>query len=79
MRYLEIKKILLSNNDNIKLYDGFDEAIIGHTNNYSVVYDIEKFLVLLVEKGRSNKEACLELNDIIARNSDAEGPLFISL
>lgn len=79
MRYSEIKKILLSNNDKIKLFDGFDEAIIGYTNNYSVVYDIEKFLLLLVEKGLSNKEACSELNDIMSKNSSIEDPLFISL
>lgn len=78
MRYLEIKKLLLANNNKIKFFDGFDEAIIGYTSNYSVVYDLEKCLVLLVEKGSSSKDACLELNYIISKNAD-ENSLFISL
>lgn len=79
MRCSEIKKILLSSNKKIKFIDGFDEAIIGYSNNYSVVYDIEKILLLLVEKGSSNKNACLELDRMIEDSSDEDARIFISL
>lgn len=82
MRYKFIIEQLLNSNPDCKLIDGFDEAVIGHTQNKSpfvAVYDIEKFISIMIENGYNPKEAVDEFENILKKNLGKNDPVFISL
>lgn len=47
-------------NDDAVLWDGFDDAIIGHDGNGKIVYDADKMKDILVERDEMTEEEALE-------------------
>jgi len=82
MRYKFIIEQLLQINSECKLLDGFDEAVIGYTQNktpFVAVYDVEKIISIMVENGLSTEEAVNSFEIILKKNFGKNDPIFISL
>jgi hypothetical protein len=82
MRCKFIIEQLLGSNPECKLLNGFDDAIIGYTQNKSpfvAVYDTEKFISIMIENGQNPKEAVEEFENILRKNFGKNDPIFISL
>lgn len=82
MRYKHIVEILNKFNPQAIILDGFDQAIVGYTQNYPpfcAVYDIEKCIAILVENGMSINEAVEHFDANFLVHSGENNPIFISL
>ena len=83
MRQNDIIKRLQDSNPSALFADGFDSAIIGHTQNkppYVAVYDAEKCISILIESGMSVEEATNYFeNHLLFHHSSLNDPIFISL
>ena len=82
MRYLEIASRIKENNPKAILIDGFDEALIGDTQNKSPVvgvYDLERCIALLVESGMTTLESTYYLESKLQECKSDNDPIFISL
>ncbi len=82
MRYLEIANVIKENNPKAILVDGFDEALIGVTQNKSPfvgVYDLEQCIALLVESGMTTRESTDYLESKMQEYKSENDPVFVSL
>jgi hypothetical protein len=82
-RYLDIKEKLYQENKNVVLLEQFDEALLGFTQNYNkpnvAVYDLEKCISILVEKGTLLSEAMANLEIMLTTYKEENDPIFMSL
>ena len=82
MRHKEIINRLSEMNPSALLADGFDEAVIGHTQKdpYVAVYDAEKCIAVLIESGMTTEEAVeyFEYN-VLGSYVGENNPIFVSL
>lgn len=82
-RYLDIKERLLQINPNVTIINGFDEAIVGMTQNNQIshvaVYDLEKCISILIENGITIKDAMETLENMLNLDRLQNDPIFISL
>lgn len=71
----EYKEICDENEITRYTLDGFDEAFIGHTENFNAVYDYDKCIEILQRDGCSYDEAmeCFEYNTIRSLQYVGEG------
>ena len=75
----DIKQIISEVNDDALFADGFDDAIIGHDSDLTVVYDYNKCLEILQDRdGMTEHEAheFMEFNVVSAYVGDFT-PIFI--
>lgn len=82
MRNKEIIQRLLETNSNAILAEGFDNALIGYTQNNLpsvAVYDLEKCISILVESGMPLEDAIDYAENYIQGYSGTNNPLFVSL
>ena len=81
MRYQHIKEILSKLNPQAVVLEGFDQAIIGYTQNFPpfcAVYDIEKCIAIMVENGMSVEDAVEYFDSNFLIHSGENNPIFIS-
>lgn len=82
MRYKTIIERLEDLNPLAYLADGFDQAVIGHTNKhpYVAVYDSEKCIAILIESGMTTEDAVeyFEYN-VLGSYMGENSPVFASL
>ena len=80
----DIKEIINDINENALTADGFDDALIGYTQNSCepcrAVYDTERCIAILIEGGMTAEEATgyFEFNTLGAYVGE-NGPVFVSL
>lgn len=83
MRHKELYKIISAYNPEAKFADGFEEALIGYTQSspsFCAVYDIEKCIAILIERGMS-LEGAVEYFDynVLGSYVGEHTPVFVSL
>lgn len=84
MRYKQIIERISEINPDALFADGFDQAIIGYTQNGKspvvAVYDVEKCIVILTSSGMPLKEAVeyFEYN-VLGGYFGENDPIFVSL
>ncbi len=77
----DIKQIISEVNDDALFADGFDDAIIGHDSDLTVVYDYNKCLEILQDRdGMTEHEAdeYMEFN-VIGAYVGIYTPIFVNL
>lgn len=84
MRSKDIKDILLEINVNALLADGFEEALVGYTQNSCeparAVYDVEQCIAILIEQGMTAEEATEHFeNNTLGAYVGENGPMFVSM
>jgi len=82
MRYETIENKLKEQNSKAILIDGFDEALIGITQNknpFVGVYDLEKCMAILIESGMTLEESNEYIKSKLEEYKSEHDPIFISL
>ena len=84
MRQEEILQRLSEINPEAIIFDEFKEALVGYTENKNfssvAVYDSEKCISLLIEKGHSLNEAVEHFDyNVLGSYLGSNSPIFVSM